>query len=147
MSKDFDEFVNKLQKEINEIEINNHNERIVNLCYNPENWGKPPEEEITVSEERYGVSKGYFLGLYLKIEENIIVKANFITDGCGVMIATGSQTTILIKGHSIEFAEKIKGEDIEKALTGLPKNEEHCLDLAIETLRSAIKKYKSRKLI
>ena len=107
MSKDFDEFVNRLQKEINEIEIQNHNERIVNLCYNPENWGKPSEEEVTVSEERYGGPKGYFLGLYLKIEKNIITKANFITNGCGVMIATGSQTTILIKGHSIEFAEEI----------------------------------------
>jgi len=63
------------------------------------------------------------------------------------MIATGSQTTILIKGHSIEFAEKIKGEDIDKALMGLPNNEEHCLDLTIETLKSAIEKYKSRKLI
>jgi NifU-like protein involved in Fe-S cluster formation len=63
------------------------------------------------------------------------------------MIATGSQTTILIKGHSIEFAEKIKGEDIDSALMGLPNDEKHCLDLAIETLKSAIGKYKFGKLI
>ena len=103
--------------------------------------------EITISEERQGGPKGYFFGLYLKIENNIITKANFLTDGCGVMIATGSQTTILIKGHSIEFAEKLKGEDINSALMGLPNDEEHCLDLAIKTLKCAIEKYKSGKLI
>jgi nitrogen fixation NifU-like protein len=147
MPKKFDEFVDKLQREIIEIEINTHNEKIVNLCYNPQNWGKPPKDEITISEEGKGGPKGYFLGLYLKIENNIITKANFLTDGCGVMVATGSQTTILIKGHSIEFAEKLKGENIDSALMGLPNDEKHCLDLAIETLKSAIEKYKSGKLI
>ena len=147
MPKKFDEFVDKLQREIIEIEINTHNEKIVNLCYNPQNWGKPPKKEITISEERQGGPKGYFFGLYLKIENNIITKANFLTDGCGVMIATGSQTTILIKGHSIEIAEKLKGEDINSALMGLPNDEEHCLDLAIKTLKCAIEKYKSGKLI
>ena len=145
MPKKFDEFVDKLQREIIEIEINTHNEKIVNLCYNPQNWGKPPKKEITISEERQGGPKGYFFGLYLKIENNIITKANFLTDGCGVMIATGSQTTISIEGQSIDFAEKLNAKDIDKALIRLPKGEQHCLELAINTLKSAIEKYKQEK--
>lgn len=144
MPKKFDEFVKHLQKEIMKREIEDHNERIVSLCYNPQNWGKPSMENITIFEEQKGGPKNYFLGLYLNIENNIIKKVNFLTDGCGVMIATGSQTTILIEGKTIEFAKNLKIEDIDEALMGIPKNEKHCLELAVKTLRRAIKKYKSQ---
>lgn len=145
MPDKLEEFVKNLQKEIIQKEIGDHNEKIVNLCYNPQNWGKPPQEEITVLEEQRGGPKEYFLGLYLKIENDLIIKANFITDGCGVMIATGSQLTILIEGKSIEFTEKLKPEDINNALKGIPRDEMHCIDLAINTLKTAIKKYKREK--
>ncbi|GAG91979.1 unnamed protein product [marine sediment metagenome] len=144
MPKKLDEFVENLQKEIMKMEIEDHNERIVSLCYNPQNWGKPLMEDITSFEEQRGGPKNYFLGLYLKIKNNIIKKANFLTDSCGVMIATGSQTTILLEGKTIEFAENLKSEDIENALMGIPENEKHCLDLAVKTLKSAIKRYKSK---
>ena len=142
MSEKFEKFIEKLQKKIIKKEVQDHNERIVDLCYNPQNWGKPLKEEITVYEELRGEPKNYFLGLYLKIKNGIIIKANFVTDGCGVMIATGSQTTILIEGQSIEFAKKLTAIDIDKALMRLPKGEYHCLDLAIKTLKSTIEKYK-----
>ncbi len=143
MSNNFEKFLEKLQKKITKKEIKDHNEKIVNLCYNPQNWGKPPQEKITVQEERRGGPKGYFLGIYLMIENNSIIKANYITDGCGVMIATGSQTTILIEGCSLEFAKNLNADDLDKALMGLPKDEKHCADLAISTLKSAIEKYKA----
>ena len=145
MPNKFDEFAENLQKEIIQKEIGDHNEKIVSLCYNPQNWGKPPQEEITVLEEQRGGPKEYFLGLYLKIVNDLIIKANYITDGCGVMIATGSQLTILIEGKSIEFTEKLKPEDINNALMGIPRDEIHCIDLAINALKSAIKKYKREK--
>ena len=43
--------------------------------HNPYNIGKPPEKDITVCEERRGGPKFYFLGLYLRIEDGIIIKA------------------------------------------------------------------------
>ena len=131
MSDRFDKFVENLQREIIEKEIDDHNEKIVKLFYNPQNWGKPPDDEITVLEERRGGPKGYLLGIYLKIKENIIVKANFFTDGCGVMVATGSQATILIEDKTLEFAENLEANDIEKALMGLPIDERYCADLTI----------------
>ncbi len=147
MPKNFDEFVENLQKEIFKTEIKNYNEKIVSLCYNPQNWGKLLRNEISCFEERRGGPKNYFLGFYLNIENNIINKISFLTDGCGVMIATGSQTTILIEGKTIDFAENLKGEDIDNELMGLPENEKHCLDLAIKTLKSAIENYKTKILI
>lgn len=145
MPDKFDKFAKNLQKEIIQKEIKDHNEKIVNLCYNPQNWGKPPKEEIIEFEERQGGPKDYFLGLYLKIENDLIVKANFITNGCGVMLASGSQLTILIEGKSIEFAENLKSEDIDNALNGLPEDEIHCADFVIETLKNIIRKYKQKQ--
>ncbi len=145
MPNKFDEFVKKLQKEIFQKEIEDHNEEIVNQCYNPQNWGKPEKEEITVFEERRGGPKQYFLGLYIKIENDIITKANFRTDGCGVMIATGNQLTLLIEGKSIEFAENLKAEDIDNTLKGLPEDEIYFADFVIETLKDIIEKYKLKQ--
>ncbi|HEA70706.1 hypothetical protein LCGC14_0290870 [marine sediment metagenome] len=147
MVENFEEFVENLQKEIIEKEIKDHNERIVKLCYNPKNWGKPSKEEITIFDERRGGPENYFLGFYFEIEKDIIRKANFLTDGCGVMIAIGSQVTILIEGKSILFAESLSIEDIDRALMGIPTDEKHCLNLAIKTLKSVIEKYKAREII
>ncbi len=147
MSENFDDFVENLQKELLRMEIKDYNEKIVTLCYNPQNWGKLLRNEITCFGELRGGPKNYFLGLYLNVEHNIIRKIRFLTDGCGVMIATGSQITILLEDKTIEFAENLKVEDIDKALMGLPEDEKHCLDLAIKTLKGAIEKYKTKTLI
>ena len=142
MPDDFDKFVENLQKEIIKKEIEDHNERIVNLFHNPQNWGKPPKKDITVFEEYRGGPKNYFLGLYLKIEDDVIVKANFITDGCGVMVATASQTTLLIEGRSLEYAKSLTPKNLDEALGGIPNDEKHCAELAIRVLKYAIQKYK-----
>lgn len=146
MPKDFENYVDKLQKRIIKEDVRDHNEKIVNLFHNPINWGKPPKKDITIFEERRGGPKDYFLGFYLKIVKDNIINANFVTDGCGVMVATGSQTTILIKNKSINFADNLKPEDIDKALLGLPEEEKHCAHLAIETLKNLISKYKQKEL-
>jgi len=146
MPENFNEFVENLQNEIINREIKDYNEKIVTLCYNPQNWGKLLRDDITCFEERRGGPKNYFLGFYLNVENNIIRKISFLTDGCGVMIATGSQTTILLEGKTLEFAQNLKAGDIDKALMGLPENEKYCLDLAIKTLKSAIEKYNTKIL-
>ena len=146
MPENFNEFVEKLQNEIINREIKDYNEKIVTLCYNPQNWGKLLRDDITCFEESRGGPKNYFLGFYLNVESNIIRKISFLTDGCGVMIATGSQTTILLEGKTLEFAQNLKAEDIDKALMGLPENEKYCLDLAIKILKSAIEKYNTKIL-
>ena len=145
MSNNFEKFVDNLQKEIIKREVKEHNERIVKLFHNPYNIGKPPEKDITVFEERRGGPKLYFLGLYLRIEDGIIIKASYITDGCGFMVATGSQTMMLIEGKSIEYAENLSVDEISIALNGIPENEKHCVDFMVDTLRITLKKYKNRK--
>ena len=144
-NEDFDVFFAKLQKELKEQEIEEFNEYIVNFFHNPKNWGKPPDEEITISQKYKGPCGDSML-FFLKIKGNIIEKANFITDGCGGSFATACQTTLLIDGKSLIFAEALKPEDINSALHGLPEDHKHCTELAIRTLRRAINKYKASKV-
>lgn len=146
MSKDeFDEFVDKLQKEIIEKELKYYNERIIDLYHNPRNWGKPPDEEITESHIYEGPC-GDTMQLFLKIKNNKIEKANFITDGCGATVACGSQITMLIEGRSLEFAENLKEKDVDMALNGLPEEHKHCAELAVRTLSRLIEKYKAKRI-
>lgn len=142
MSKDpFDKYVEDLQKQIIEEELRNYNEHIVELFHHPKNWGKPPEEEISAWHAYEGPC-GDTMQFFLKINANLIKKANFITDGCGATVAAGSQMTQLIEGKSLEFAEKITPEDLDRALKGLPEDHKHCAELAVRTLSGAINKYK-----
>jgi len=46
---------------------------------------------------------------------------------------------------SLEHAESLKTEDIDLALNGLPDDHKHSLELAVNTLRNLIAKYKSTK--
>ena len=141
---EFDEFVKKLQEEILNKELEDFNEKIVELFHNPTNWGKPLEEDITVSQTYKGPC-GDTMQFFVKIKDNIIEKANFITDGCGASVATGSQTMLLIEGNSLEYAKNLNPEDIDNALEGLPEDHKHCAELAVRTLRRLIKKYKNNK--
>ena len=139
---DFDKFVDELQKEIMAEEIREYNEYIVKLFHDPKNWGKPKGEEISVTQTYKGPC-GDTMQFFLRINNDIIERANFITDGCGASVATGSQTTMLIEGKNIDYAENLKPEEIDSALHGLPEDHKHCAELAARTLRRAIKKYKN----
>ena len=141
MPKDkFDEYVQNLQKIIYEEEIKEYTERIVELYHDPKNWGKPPEDDITISKTYEGPC-GDTMSFFLKIKNNIIEKANFLTDGCGASVAAGSQTTLLIVNRSLDDVEKLEPEDVDAALNGLPEDHKHCAELAITTLKRAIDDY------
>jgi len=139
-----DKWVEEIQKEIIEEEIKRYNKYIVELIRNPKNWGKPKSSEISMWHAYEGTC-GDTMQFFLKIQNDIIKKANFITDGCGATVATGSQTTMMIEGKSVQFAENLQPNDIEEAIGGLPEDHKHCTELAATTLRRAIEKYKFQR--
>jgi nitrogen fixation NifU-like protein len=140
---DLDKWVEEIQKEIDEEEIKRYNKYIVELFQNPKNWGKPEKNEISVWHAYEG-SCGDTMQFFLKINENIIKKINFITNGCGATVAAGSQITIMLKGKTLEFAESLQPIDIDSALGGLPEDHKHCAELAVITIKRTISKYKSQ---
>ncbi|TFF90225.1 MAG: iron-sulfur cluster assembly scaffold protein [Promethearchaeota archaeon] len=136
----FDEFVENLQQDIIQKELEEFSERVVELFHNPHNWGKPNDSEITVDESYLGPC-GDTMHFFFKIEDGVIIKANFITDGCGASVAAGSQTTLLVENVKVEEAKHLTAKQIDKILN-LPDDHKHCAVLAVTTLKRALEKYK-----
>jgi nitrogen fixation NifU-like protein len=93
---------------------------------------------------------GDLMWIYLKVGKNkkgqeIIKDIKVKTFGCVAAIASSSVTTNLVKGKTLEEAEKITKDDVAKALNGLPPVKLHCSVLSIDALKAAIRDYRAKK--
>jgi ATP-binding protein involved in chromosome partitioning len=75
----------------------------------------------------------------LRLKGDVIQEARFITDGCKATVACGSMITRLVRSKTLNEAQHITSEDLITELEGLPEDHEHCAELAVNTLREAIK--------
>lgn len=86
---------------------------------------------------------GDALKLTFKLDKNKkIAAAKFKTFGCASAIASSSALTEIIKGLTVEDAEKITNEDIVQYLGELPKAKMHCSVMGQEALEKAISFYR-----
>ena len=132
---DFDAFIEKLHKEIEEDELKTFSKKVIEEYHHPKNWGKIDDANAQTSLTG---SCGDTMKFYLFIKNNIIKKASFITDGCGPTVACGSKLTTMITNMNILDAKKLTPENLIDALDGLPPENEHCALLAIRTLNAAL---------
>ena len=81
---------------------------------------------------------GDSMEIYLRMENDHIQRASFLTNGCGTSVACGSMAVELATGRQMDDALCIGGDTILEAPGGLPEEERHCAYLAAETLLAAI---------
>jgi len=138
MATAWDKYQELVQEEMRKL----YSKTVIDHAMNPRNVGN------TEAADGYASVTGPCgdtMDIWLKVKDDTIVKATFMTDGCGTTIAAGSMITELAKGKSISQALRTSQEDVLSALDGLPEESEHCALLAANTLRAAAKDYLTLK--
>ncbi len=85
---------------------------------------------------------GDTMEFFLKVEDGVIKDATFQAIGCAGAFSSGSALCNMIRGKTLEEAEKIEEEEIIEYLDGIPLQKVHCACLAKRTLRKTIKDYR-----
>ena len=119
-----------------------YSEKVMDHFKNPRNVG---EIENADGIGEVGNAKcGDIMKIYLKIEDNIIKDAKFMTFGCGSAIASSSMATELIIGKDIDEAWELTNKAVAEALDGLPPIKMHCSVLAEEAIHKALNDYRGK---
>ena len=121
-----------------------YTEQVMDHFMNPRNMGEmeDPSGVGTVGNAMCGD----IMRIYIKVEDDVITDVKFKTFGCGAAIATSSKATEIVKGMTLEEAEKVTNKMVMEALGGLPPVKIHCSVLAEEALHAAIQDYRDKQL-
>lgn len=84
---------------------------------------------------------GDTMEFYLVIEDSVIQKARYHTDGCEFTRQCGRTVARYIQGKSLRDALAISARDVLDALPDLPDAHRHCAILAVITFYKAIGEY------
>ena len=108
----------------------------------PRNAGELSDANA-VAEETNPVC-GDRLRLSLRIDHEKIEAARFLAYGCAPTLACGSVLAEMIEGGSVDDANKLTRKQIIDALGGLSPQKQHAAALAIETLQSALRSFRTK---
>lgn len=77
--------------------------------------------------------------IWLKVRDNRINEIGYWTDGCAATIACGSMVSELAKGKTVSQLLTVSAHDLADALDNFPEGNFHCAELAVNTLKAAIR--------
>ena len=109
---------------------------------NPRNMGEMDNPD-GVGEATNPVC-GDTMRLFIKVGENRIIDAKFLTFGCAAAVASSSITTEMVRGKTLEEVLAISNGVVAEALGGLPPTKIHCSVLAEDALNAAVSDYRKK---
>ncbi len=99
-------------------QIGSYNPIVIEHFTHPRNMGEMDKPDGV--GEATNPACGDTMRLFIKVEENRIVDAKFLTFGCVAAIASSSIATEMIKGRTLEEVLMISNQAVADALGGLP---------------------------
>ena len=122
-----------------------YSDAVLDHYNNPRNVGKMDIGDKNVGTGMVGAPAcGDVMKLQIKVEKDIIQDAVFKCYGCGSAIASSSIITEMLKGMTLDEAHEIKNVEVVEQLN-LPPVKIHCSVLAEDSIKAAIKDYKSKQ--
>jgi len=137
-----DALLKRLQDEIIEDARKHYAEEVIERWLNPRNFG------VIQDAQGHGQQSGIcgdVMQMWLRVANDAILEARFMTEGCGPTLACGSIVTEMVAGKTVQEALQITNQVVLNALGGLPREHEHCAQLAADALHDALRDYLATK--
>ena len=116
-----------------------YSEKAIQFIAEDRNFGQLPMFSVKASHQG---QCGDMLRLYLDVDGGVIRGASFEHVGCTGLQASAAGLTTMIRGMTLDDAEKLDVEDIVGFLGKIPAAKLDCAQLARDTLRKAIRELK-----
>ena len=144
MGDDFDALVAKLQKQVFNEAKEAFGEKGFQRWRNPLYRGALEQPD---AHARITGTCGDTMEIFLKFNDDRVIEASYMTDGCGASTVCGSFAAEIAHGKTIDELTNITGEIILETIARFPKDNEHCAFLAAETIQEALHKYMTRQTL
>jgi nitrogen fixation NifU-like protein len=137
-----DKFAEDLQLQIMKDLEKTYSKQVIEHWKNPKNWG------IMNNADGYGKVTGPCgdtVEFSIKVDNEVISKCTFDTDGCGATISCASIITEMVTNKPISYAKSITQTSVLDACGRLPEDNIHCAILVANTLHATIENYEETK--